>query len=82
MSSATSGGRSHRVAGVGQEERPETNALVRFPDGREVVAQLFELPVEGEPLAGVGLDDGWVADTVTPVDDRPDYFYVVDVSGR
>ena len=71
-----------RVVRVGQEERPTTTALVRFPDGREVVAQLFELPVEGEPLAGVGLDDGWFADKVTPVDDQPDYFYVVDVSGR
>lgn len=56
--------------------------MVRFPDGRELVAQLFELPVEGGPLAGVGLDDGWFADKVTPVDDQPDYSYVIDVSGR
>jgi hypothetical protein len=68
---------------VGDVETPiETNALVHFPGGRDLVVQLYELPVEGEPVVGVGIDDGWVADKVTPAPDQPDYEYVIDVSGR
>jgi hypothetical protein len=68
---------------VGETETPvETNALVRFPDGREVVVQLFEQPVEGGPLVGVGLDEGWVADRVTQVGGHSDYVYVIDVRVR
>ena len=60
----------------------ESSAMVRFPDGHEEVVQLFEQPVEGGPLVGVGLDDGWIADKVTPAGDHADYRYVIDVSGR
>jgi hypothetical protein len=60
----------------------ETNALVRFPDGRELVVQVFEQPVEGEPLLAVGMDDGWIADKVSPVAGHPDFVYMINVSGR
>jgi hypothetical protein len=60
----------------------ETSALVRFPDGHDSVVQLYDEPVEGEPLVAAGLDDGWIADTVTPSPDQADYDYVIDASGR
>ena len=60
----------------------ETSALVRFPDGRDSVVQLYEEPVEGEPLVAAGLDDGWLADKVTPAPDEPDYDYVIVLSRR
>lgn len=60
----------------------QTTALVRFPDGHDSVVQLYNEPVEGEPLVAAGLDDGWLADKVAPAPDEPDYDYVVDVSAR
>ena len=60
----------------------ETSALVRFPDGHDSVVELYDQPVEGEPLVAAGIDEGWIADRVTPAADQADYDYVIDVSGR
>jgi hypothetical protein len=56
------------------------DALIRYPDGREIVVQLFEEPVEGQPLDAVGIDDEVLPEKITPVADNPDYVYVIDVT--
>jgi hypothetical protein len=59
-----------------------TNALVQFPDGSAHVVSLFEDPVIGQPLVGVGIDDGWICDRVELAPPgETEYRLVILVSG-
>lgn len=60
----------------------QTKALVQFPDGSAHVVSLFEDPVIGQPLVGVGIDDGWICDRVelAPAGET-EYLLVILVSG-
>ena len=39
-------------------------ALVHLPEGDKVL-NVFETPLENEPLAGLGVNEGWIVDRVT-----------------
>ena len=53
-------------------------ALVHFPDGDKDV-NVFETPLENQPLDGLGVNEGWIVERVTfpRAEDQLDYSFEV-----